>query len=474
MGNIKFGTDGWRAVISEDFTFENVRIVGQAIAEFVKAQKKPIYKKKKLVVGYDTRFLSKEYAETMAEVLAANGIKVILADRHSPTPSVCVYIEKNKLTGGVIITSSHNPARYNGIKYKGFFAGSAGSDIIDRIEKRLHKTAPRSITLEEGIKKKRIVLDNIVKPQLDVVKKYADMKKLKKAKLRVLVDSMNGTGQTYLRDILKGTDIKLDFMYEDINPGFHGRAPEPNDKHLGELMERVKKGRYDLGVATDGDSDRLAIVDEKGNILSGHKLMTILLLHLLKYRRMKGGVVQTVCGTGLIDKICGEYGLKTFETPVGFKYICDIMLENDILIGGEETGGVTFKNYIPDRDGFMSTLLVMEFLVSEKKPLSAILRDVDRKYGSFVYERDDVVFPGEKRKQLVAGLKKSPLKEVLGKKVVRINDSDGTKFICEDGTWLLIRLSGTEPKLRIYSETPSKKESLRYLAFGKKYAFGLM
>lgn len=474
MGNIKFGTDGWRAVISEDFNFENVRIVGQAIAEFVKAQKKPIYKKRKLVVGYDTRFLSKEYAETMTMVLAANGIKVILTDRPSPTPSVCVYIDKYKLSGGVIITSSHNPAAYNGIKYKGFFAGSAGSDIIDKIEKRLHKTAPRSITIEEGIKKKKIVLDNIVKPQLDVVKKYANMKKLKKARLRVLVDSMNGTGQTYLRDILKGTDIKLDFMYADINPGFHGRAPEPNDKHLGELMERVKKGRYDLGVATDGDSDRLAIVDEKGDILSGHKLMTVLLLHLLKHRNMKGGVVQTVCGTGLIDKICEEYGLKTFETPVGFKYICEIMLENDILVGGEETGGVTFKNYIPDRDGFMSALLVMEYLVSEKKPLSAILKDIDRKYGSFVYERDDLVFPGEKRKQLVAGLKKNPLREVLGKKVVRINDADGTKFICEDGTWLLIRLSGTEPKLRIYSETPSKKESLRYLAFGKKYAFGLM
>ena len=471
---IKFGTDGWRAIISKDFTFENVEIVGQAVAEFVKSQRKPIYKKKKLVVGYDTRFLSREYAETMACVLAANGLKVILTDRPSPTPSVCVYIDQKKLTGGVIITSSHNPYAYNGIKYKGFFAGSAGSDIIDKIEKYLGKTKIKKISLAEGIKSKKIVLDNIVKVQLEVVKKYADMKLLKKAKLRVLVDSMNGTGQTYLQEILKNTPIKLDFIYADINPMFNGRPPEPNENHLTELMQRVKKGKYDLGVATDGDSDRLAVVDEKGNILTGHKLMTILLLHLLKNRKMRGGVVQTICGTGLITKICKEYGLKAYETAVGFKYICDVMRKHKILIGGEETGGITFENYIPDRDGFMSALLVMEFLVAEKKKMSELLKDIDKRYGTFVYERDDQVFPEAKRKQLVAGLKKKPLTKVLDKKVVDINDSDGTKFICEDGSWLLVRLSGTEPKLRIYSETPTKKKSLEYIAVGKKYAAKLM
>ena len=471
---VKFGTDGWRAIISKEFTFENVEIVGQAVSEFIKSQKKPIYKKKKLVVGYDTRFLSREYAETMACVLAANGMKVILTDRPSPTPSVCVYIDQKKLTGGVIITSSHNPYSYNGIKYKGFFAGSAGSDIIDKIEKYLGKTKIKKISLEAGIKSKKIIMDNIVKVQLDVVKKYADMKLLKKAKLRVLVDSMNGTGQTYLQDILKNTPVKMDFIYADINPGFNGRPPEPNEKHLTELKKMVKKGKYDLGIATDGDSDRLAVVDEKGRVLTGHKLMTILLLHLLENRKMRGGVVQTICGTGLITKICKEYGLKSFETAVGFKYICDIMRKNDILLGGEETGGVTFKNYIPDRDGFMSALLVIEMIVAKKKKLSEILKGIDEKYGTFVYERDDQVFPEAKRKQLVSGLKKNPLTKVLDKKVVEINASDGTKFICEDGSWLLVRLSGTEPKLRIYSETPTKKKSLEYIECGKKYAAKLM
>ncbi len=474
MSKIKFGTDGWRAVISDDFTFENVAIVAQAIADFVKSRKEKIYKKRKLVVGYDTRFLSDEYAKITARVLAGNGIKVVLSDRPSPTPAVCVYIKDKKLTGGVMITASHNPPRYNGIKYKGFFAGSAGSDIIDKIEKRLYKSPVKSTSFREAVKRKVIIIENIVGVQLAYVKKYADMKKLKKARLKVLVDSMNGTGGTYFAEILKESSIKLDFMNTEENPGFKGRAPEPNEKHLAELIKRTRKGGYDLGVATDGDSDRVAIVDEKGNILSGHKVMALLLLHFLKDRNMRGGVVQTICGTGLIDKICREYSLKMHETPVGFKYICEIMTKKNILIGGEETGGIAFKGYIPERDGFLSALLVMELMLAEKKPLSKIISDINRKYGSYVYEREDVAFSESKRKKLTSGLKKKPLKKVLGKDVTQIKDYDGVKFICKDGTWLLVRLSGTEPKLRIYAETPSKKESLAYLEFGKKYAFSLM
>jgi len=474
MGKIKFGTDGWRAIISEDFTFENVKIVAQAIADFIKAKKNPIYKKRNIVVGYDTRFLSAKYAELVASVLAANGIKVVLSDGPSPTPAVCVYIEDKKLTGGVMITASHNPAQYNGIKYKGFFAGSAGSDIIDDIEKRLHKSNVKFLSFDEGIKKKKIALENIVKSQLDRVKKYADIKKLKKAKLKVLVDSMNGTGDKYLGDILKETDIKLDFMYSEINPTFHGRAPEPNESHLKELMRRVKEGKYDLGIATDGDSDRVAIVDEKGNILSGHKVMALLILHLIENRKMTGGIVQTICGTGLINKIADHYGLKAYETPVGFKYICSMMTKKDVLVGGEETGGIGFKNYIPERDGFLSALLIMELVAAEKKPLSAIVKNVNKKYGNYVYEREDLLFDERKRKKLMQGIRGNLLTKVLSKKVSEIKDYDGTKFICEDGSWLLLRLSGTEPKLRIYSETPSKEESLKYVKFGKKYAFSFL
>ncbi len=474
MSKIKFGTDGWRAVISEDFTFENVAVVGQAIADFIRSRKDEIYRRKKIVVGYDTRFLSDKYAEIIARVLAANGIKVILSDRSCPTPAVCVYIRDKKLTGGVMVTASHNPFQYNGIKYKGYFAGSAGSDIIDDIEKRLFKTRVKSVSIDDGVKKRMIKKANIIKAQIADIKKYADMKKLKKAKLRVMVNSMHGTGGTYLADILRGTKIKLDFMKSDMNPSFGGVAPEPNEKHLQDLMRAVRKGRYDIGIATDGDSDRLGVVDERGRILSGHKVMALLLLYLHKHRKMKGGVVQTICGTGQINRMCRQYGLPVYETPVGFKYICEIMIKRDILIGGEETGGIGFKNYIPERDGFLSALLIMELVVSENKPLSRIVDELNREFGSFVYEREDIVFDGAKRKKLVKGIKKNPLKKVLNREVVKINDADGTKFICDDGSWLLLRLSGTEPKLRIYSETASRKKSLDYIKFGKKYAFSLM
>ncbi|MFH1847354.1 MAG: phosphoglucomutase/phosphomannomutase family protein [Candidatus Omnitrophota bacterium] len=471
---IKFGTDGWRAVISEDFTFENVEITAQAVADFIEKSGAPIYKKKKIVIGYDTRFLSDKYAEIMASVLAANGINVILSDRACPTPATCIYIKKNKLTGGLMITASHNPPQYNGIKYKGYYAGSAGSEIIDKIEERLYKSKVKTISFDEAVKSRKIIKEDLIKPQLDCIKKYADMKKLKSSSLKVLVDSMNGTGGTCFRDILKNTSIKLDFMYAEPNPSFNGRAPEPNEKHLKELKTRVKKEKYNLGVATDGDADRVGIVDEKGNILSGHKVMALLILHLLRNRKMKGGVVQTICGTTLINKICDEYGLKTYETPVGFKYICDIMTKKDILVGGEETGGIGFKGYLPERDGLLSALLIMEMMIIEKKPLSKIVEQMSDKYGNYVYEREDLAFSPSKRKDLVEGIKKSPLSDVLNKPVVKIVDYDGTKFICEDGSWLLLRLSGTEPKLRIYSETRSKQESLKYLEFGKKYAFSLM
>ena len=474
MAKIKFGTDGWRAIMSEDFTFDNVRIVSQAIADFIKSHKEPIYKKRKVAIGYDTRFLSDKFAKTVASVLAANGIKSVLSDKPCPTPALSLYIKEKKLTGGVMITASHNPPEYNGVKYKGYFGGSAGSDIIGAIEKRLHKKPVRTMSFDEAVKKKKILFDDFLKIQLDHVKKYVDMRKLKNAKLKILVDSMNGTGGTYLEKLLKNTSIKIDFMNTENNPSFKGRAPEPNEKHLRKLMRRVKVGRYDLGIATDGDADRVAIVDSNGDILSGHKVMSLLLLHLIENKKMTGGVVQTVCGTGLINKICDEYGLKMYETPVGFKYIADLMIKKKILIGGEETGGIGFLKHIPERDAFLSALLVMEAIVAYKKPLKAIVHDINKKYGTYVYEREDFVFPEAKRKKLVKGIRKSPLTTVLNKPVARLNDSDGTKFICEDNSWLLLRLSGTEPKLRIYSETKSRKASLRYLEFGKKYAFSLM
>ncbi|KJJ84994.1 phosphoglucosamine mutase [Candidatus Omnitrophus magneticus] len=474
MADIKFGTDGWRAIISDDFTFANVGIVSQAISSFILDQKEPVYKKREVVIGYDTRFMSDKYAEIIAKNMAANGIKAILSVAACPTPSVSYYIKKYKLTGGVMITASHNPAEYNGVKYKGFFGGSAGPDIIKDIEARLHKNNVKTLDFEEALKKGLIVKKDLVTDQLDFIKKYADMAKLKKAKLKVLVDSMNGSGGTYLGDLLKGTSIKVDYMNTELNPSFNGKSPEPNGKYLKELMIRVKNGGYDIGVATDGDADRVGIVDEKGRVLSGHKVMSLLLLHLLINKKMTGGVVQTVCGTRLIDKISTEYGIKAYETPVGFKYLCELMIKEDILLAGEETGGIGFKNYIPERDGFLSALLIMEMMITMKKSLSEILKWVDSKFGKYVYQREDMSFPEKSRDNIVSGLEKKPLEKILNKKVVSLNKADGIKFICEDESWLLLRMSGTEPKLRIYAETSSEKLAGEYIEFGRKYALSLM
>ena len=478
MGKIKFGTDGWRAVISEDFTFENVKIVAQAMAGYVKNQKSKTKNKKHelygkklmVVVGYDTRFLSEKYAELISCVLAANGIKVVLAARPTPTPSVSFYIRKKNLIGGIMITASHNPAQYNGIKYKGHFGGSVGKKATDMIEAGLYKSKLKFIGKNEAIKKSMLKVEDIIPIHLKSVKKYANMKLLKKAKLKVLVDSMNGTGAYYISEILKGTSIKVTTINGVRDPYFGGRSPEPNEEHLEKTGELVKEGRYDVALATDGDADRLGVILPSGKVISGHKVMTLLLLHLLEGRGLKGGVVQTICGTGLIDKICKLYNLKTYETAVGFKYIAEVFNRENILVGGEETGGVAFKGWLPERDGLLSGLLILEMIAQRKRSLTKILDNIDRAYGVYVYKRYDEIYSTDKKKRLLSFLRRKPFKDILGKIVVDVKSFDGYKFIRSDGSWVMLRPSGTEPKLRIYSEGHSEKEAAGLINFGKKVA----
>lgn len=469
---IKFGTDGWRAVISEDFTFDNVKKVAQAIADYVNKDARVQLKVKdeRVVVGYDTRFLSDKYAELVSCVLAANGIKTILADRATPTPSVSFAIKDKALIGGVMITASHNPARYNGIKFKAYYGGSAGADITARFEAYLGKGEIRYASLNELKSKGMIEIEDIIPPHLAFIKRYADIRLLKNSRMKVLVDSMYGTGNDYIADILKGGKCKVDTIHDEKNPGFGGINPEPILPNLQELADRVKRDKYDIGIATDGDADRLGIALPNGYLLTGHKVMTLLFLHLLEDRNMRGGVVQTLCGTVLINKICKKYGLKTYETPVGFKYICDLMLKEDILIGGEETGGVAFKDSIPERDGVLSGLLVLEMMAMRKKKILDILKDIDREYGTYEYRRLDARYPDDKKGRLAEFLKNDSPKDILGNKVVEIKRTDGDKFICEDSSWLMLRLSGTEPILRIYAEASTEKKALAMLQFGKGLA----
>jgi phosphomannomutase len=472
MGAIKFGTDGWRAVISDDFTFDNVKIVAQAIADHIKNDKGPgsKAKDKRIVVGYDTRFLSEKYAELIACVLASNSIKVILSDRPSPTPSVSFTIKDRSLMGGVMVTASHNPARYNGIKYKAYYGGSADAEITRSFESYLGKNPAAYAPISEHKDSGMVVYENMIPRHLGFIKGYVDLKLLKKNRMKILVDSMYGTGNRYISDLLSGGLCKVDMIHDEVNPGFGGINPEPILPNLKELADKVKKGRYDIGLATDGDADRLGVALPNGKLLTGHKVMALLLLHLLEDRDMRGGVVQTQCGTGLIDKIGKKYGLKMYETPVGFKYICELMMKEDILVGGEETGGVAFKNSIPERDGVLSGLLILEMMAMRKKKILDILKSIDKEYGTYEYKRLDARYPDDKKARLMELLKTNPPKAILGRPVVEIKKADGYKLICDDSSWLMLRLSGTEPILRVYSEASGEKKASAILEEGRRIA----
>ncbi len=474
MAGIKFGTDGWRAVISDQFTFDNVKKIAQAIADYCISQKEFLIKRDfKMVVGYDTRFLSDKYAEITSCVMASNGIPTILADRPSPTPSVSYAIKDRNLIGGIVITASHNPARYNGMKYKAFYSGSAGPDITKKIEGALGANEIKYAPLKELKASGIVKVENIVPRHLDFVKKYVSLRLIKKSSLKVLVDSMYGVGNAYIADLLKGGSCKVDTLHNEINPSFGGINPEPIMPNLKELAEKTKNGKYAAGLATDGDADRLGVALPNGRLLTGHKVMALLLLHLLEDKKMRGDVVQTICGTVLIDKICKKYNLKAHETPVGFKYICDIMRKEDVLVGGEETGGVAFKGYIPERDGILSGLLILEMMAMRKKRIEKILQEMDREYGTYEYRRLDMRVPDDKKNALMNIIKKNPLKKVLNKEVVQIKNYDGYKFILKDRSWFMLRLSGTEPIVRIYAEAPEEKTALRMLEFGKEFVEGM-
>ncbi len=474
MGGIKFGTDGWRAVISEDFTFDNVKKVAQSIADYIKNEGQQLkVKDKRIIIGYDTRFLSDKYAELVACVMGANGIKTILSDKSTPTPTVSFTIKDRGLIGGVMITASHNPARYNGIKFKTYYGSSAGPEITKRFEEYLGKSQIYYSSIDELRSKGVVTLEDIIPNHLGSIKRYVNLKLLKDSHTKVLVDSMYGTGNDYIAKLLEGGRCRVDTIHNQDNPSFGGINPEPILPNLKELAEKVRQDKYDIGLATDGDADRLGVALPNGRLLTGHKVMALLLLHLLEDRGMRGGVVQTLCGTVLINKICKKYGLPMYETPVGFKYIGELMVKEDILVGGEETGGVAFKNSIPERDGILSGLLILEMMAMRRKKILDILKAVDKEYGTYEYRRLDIKYPDDKKDKLLGLLKNSPPKGVLGEKVLEIKRTDGDKFICEDSSWLMLRLSGTEAILRIYAEAPTEKKAFKMLGFGKKLAFSV-
>lgn len=449
---IKFGTDGWRAIIADTYTFKNVKIVSQAVADYLGAGKR-------IAVGYDTRFMSGRFAEISAEVLSNNGIEVILSDRYIPTPALSLTVKSRKLDLGIMITASHNPAEYNGFKIKDSTGGSAGLEITAGVEKLLGKNPVKEKSgLSAPIKKV-----DLSAYYVKFMRSYIDLKKIKNKKFKVLVDAMYGAGNSFIAQVLKGTDIKIEFIHDTINPSFGARRPEPVEENLAELKARVKKEKFDLGIALDGDADRIAAVAPGGVFIHPQKILGLLALHLNQDKRWSGGIVKTIAGTAMIDNIAKFLRVKLHETPVGFKYISELMEKEDIVAGGEEAGGMGVKNYIPERDGTMAGLLLLEMMVYRNKDIFKILNETEKKFGRYYYLRKDLYL-----KKRVEPKKEIFPNELLGKKVVEVKDYDGIKLICEDQSWLMFRASGTEPLMRLYAESKSLDRSKQLLGLGEK------
>ncbi len=451
---IHFGTDGWRAIIGDTYTFKNLRILSQAVADY-------IGRGKKLAVGYDTRFMSKDFAKVVAEVLRNNGLKVFLSDRPVPTPTLSFAVKTRKLDLGIMITASHNPPQYNGFKIKTPSGGAASPEITRAVEALLYKNPVKEEVAAGG----ELIETDMIKDYVRFIRNYVDLKKIKTKKFKVLVDSMYGSGDSYIAKILEGSKIQLEFMRNTVNPSFGGIGPEPVEKNLEELKARVKKEKFDLGIALDVDADRIAAVAPGGVFIHPQKILGLLALHLNEDRKWSGGLVKTIAGSTMMDKIAEHLKIKLYETPVGFKYISDLMDREDILTGGEEAGGMGVKGYIPERDGTVAGLLLIEMMVYRNKNMLRILNEMEKKFGRYYYLRCDMHL--KKR----VNLRKEDLPcELLGKKVVEIKDYDGLKLICSDESWLMFRASGTEPIMRVYSEAKSLAQSAKLLKLGEKIA----
>ena len=471
---IEFGTDGWRAVISEDFTFDNVRIVAQAIAEQTLAE----YQGKhsgtiSFVVGFDTRFLSDRYAILVAEVLAANGIHVWLTKADAPTPMVSYAIVDKKAQGGVMITASHNPPRYNGIKLKGSFGGSASPATCKDVERRIvHGVTPEMLDIEEALRQGLITRFDPYPAYETHLHTLVDFEAIRRGNLNVAVDAMYGAGRVYLRKMLESAGCTVVELRGEMNPGFNGIHPEPIAKHLGPLIEEMLTGRYRIGLATDGDADRTGAVDPTGRFIDPHCIMSLLVEYLVHQRRMRGSIVKTVSTTQMLNRLGERYGLAVHETPVGFNVIADLMMSESVLLGGEESGGISMLGHIPEGDGVLMGLLLAELVAVRGKTLVELLDELMAApdVGRFFYERNDTPVKKFKKSLLVAGLLGSAPTMLEGHAVAQISGKDGVKYILDDDSWLLIRPSGTEPVLRIYSEGRSPTQVRALLTAGAAMA----
>ncbi len=471
---IKFGTDGWRAVISESFTFANVRLVSQAIALWVKEEVgddvQPL-----MVVGFDTRFLSDRYAAEVSRVLAANGVQVYLTKSDAPTPVVSYAIVDKRAHGGVMITASHNPPRYNGIKLKAAYGGSATPAQSNRVEAILVDMLAAG--REPAIMDYRAALSTGLVQRFDPFPAYqqhlralVDFDAIGQANLRVVCDAMYGAGRVYLPDLLRNSGSDVVGIRQEMNPGFNGVHPEPIDRYLTPLREKLHLGGWDLGLATDGDADRIGAMTADGVFVTPHLIMALVLRHLVEKRRKQGNVVKTISTTMMLNRLADRYGIVCHETPVGFNHIADLMLTDDVLIGGEESGGISIKGHIPEGDGILMGLLLAEILAVNGKSLATLVDELQADVGPFVYGRHDFKTKRFAKAKLVEALVSDTPDTLAHLPVAKIKTTDGVKYILADDSWLLIRPSGTEPVLRIYAEAHDQATLRQLLDQGETLA----
>ena len=476
---IHFGTDGWRAVISDTFTFSNLRMVSQAIADAVASEhweKSVDVDSKKIVVGFDTRFLSDRFAGEVARVLAANGFTVLLAQSDSPTPAISFAVRDQKAIAGVMITASHNARRYNGIKLKGAFGGSALPEQCRRVEVYINdnEQQARGPNLMDFLKAREAGLIQKFNPlpaYFDHLRTLIRTDVIADNPQRFVVDAMYGSGRGVIKSFLQGTGCEILEIRGEMNPGFGGVHPEPIAKYLGPLASAVSAGLGNFGLVTDGDADRIGAMDERGAFIDPHKIMALSLKYLVEKRGWSGAVVRTVSTTRMIDRLAKRYGLKLHETPVGFNHIADYMMKEEVLIGGEESGGISFKGHIPEGDGPIMGLLLVEMIAAGKKPLVEMVDELLTEVGPVVYERIDLRLsrPVAKAEMTDFLTQKAP-KQIGGEKVTEISQRDGVKYIMSDDSWLLIRPSGTEPVLRVYAEGRSPEMVKALIGFGRTVA----
>jgi len=449
--NLKFGTDGWRAVIAEDFTFRNLERVSQATADTWTAHQ-PAGTDKTVIIGYDRRFLSDQFGRRAAEVFAANGFEAILSNCPVPTPSVSYAVKERKAAGGVMITASHNPPIFNGYKIKAHYGGSAEQSLCQEIENRLDQSPVPSVNNRSG----KIVLEDLRPSHFHAIKKLVNFKLIARAKLRFAHEALFGVGAGCFDELLRGTNCRVTTLDGAHDPNFGGINPEPIAANYVRSSAWLRRHPHDFCLVTDGDADRVGGMDGRGRPLTTHQIICLLLHHFIVNRRGTGRVIKALTTTSMVDKMCAHYGFELVETGVGFKYICAEMLKGNVLLGFEESGGIGFPELMPERDGIAAGMMLLELLATERVSVNQLLRRLEKQFGPHHYARLDTHFPLEKRSALMEFCKTHPPQKLAGSPLAEVKSYDGVKYSAKDGAWLMLRGSGTEPILRIYAEAKTE------------------